>query len=357
MPPFDSAILRILDASLNRSTEGLRVVDDYVRFVLDDGFLTSQLKQLRHDLAASAAQLNVGERHAARDMAGDVGAAISTASERSRVDTWSVCRASCERVKQSLRSLEEYSKVSSSDLGAQLEQLRYRFYDFEAALGRTLNSRERLANVRLCVLIDGGESEEAFAELVGQLIDAGVGMIQLRDKKLSDRELLRRTRTIVERIRLEQLKSDSDGPICFAIVNDRADIASAANAHGVHLGQDDLSITAARKIIGPSRLIGYSTHSLEQAEQAVLEGANYLGAGPTFPSQTKSFDEFPGLYYLSEVAESITLPTFAIGGITTENVEQVVERGMSRIAVSGAVARASEPGKVVEKLNRLLTRE
>src|SRR5687768_16828791 len=107
MPP-DHAPLRILDASLNRATEGLRVVEDYVRFVLDDVHLTEQLKRLRHDLAAAGAALPLPDRHAVRDTQQDVGTAVTTPSEGRRADAWDVCVASFERVKQSLRSLEEF---------------------------------------------------------------------------------------------------------------------------------------------------------------------------------------------------------------------------------------------------------
>lgn len=345
MPAPDSSTIRLLDASLNRVTEGLRVVDDYVRFILDDAHLTRLAKQIRHDLVAAAKVIPREQRYASRNMAGDVGASITTESETTRQDATAVCQASCERTKQSLRSLEEYSKLFAGDLAAQFEQLRYRFYELEAALGRTLNSRERLRDVRLCVLINGCETEAAFCALVGQLIDAGVGMIQLRDKKLGDRELQQRAEMLVG------LTTDST---TLAIINDRADIAATAGADGVHLGQDDLSPIAARKIIGPDRLIGVSTHSIEQARRAVIDGANYLGAGPTFPSQTKSFDEFPGLEYLQQVATEIALPTFAIGGINTENAGQVIETGVERIAVCGAVTQSKDREAAIRKLLKVL---
>src|SRR3954467_7948404 len=96
-------IMRILDASLNRASEGLRVVEDYVRFVLDDPFLTGRAKAIRHDLTAAAVAISTLDRHAARDTQQDVGASISTNAEVSRCDTWDVCAASLKRVEQSLR--------------------------------------------------------------------------------------------------------------------------------------------------------------------------------------------------------------------------------------------------------------
>ena len=103
------------------------------------------------------------------------------------------------------------------------------------------------------------------------------------------------------------------------------------------LGQEDLSVKDARAIVGTRMLIGVSTHNIEQARAAVLDGANYLGAGPTFPSRTKAFDDFAGLEFLRAMAAEIRLPTFAIGGIDAENLPEVLAVGIERVAVGGAV--------------------
>jgi thiamine-phosphate pyrophosphorylase len=116
-----------------------------------------------------------------------------------------------------------------------------------------------------------------------------------------------------------------------------------SGADGVHVGQEELSVKDARAIVGPQALIGMSTHNIEQARRAVLDGANYIGVGPTFPSDTKKFDSFTGLDFVRAVAAEISLPAFAIGGITLENVQQVVEAGIRRVAVSGAVVNAVDP--------------
>jgi len=110
----------------------------------------------------------------------------------------------------------------------------------------------------------------------------------------------------------------------------------------------------ARAIVGPRTLIGVSTHSIEQARAAIAAGANYLGAGPTFPSATKPFDDFPGLEFLREIAADIRLPTFAIGGINHENLPQVLDTGIQRVAISSAVAAAHDPAEAARELLRLL---
>ncbi len=138
------------------------------------------------------------------------------------------------------------------------------------------------------------------------------------------------------------------------IINDRPDIAAVAGADGVHLGQDGMSVSDARRIVGPRALIGISTHSIEQARTAVLAGANYIGVGPTFPSSTKHFPEFPGVSLLEQVARETRLPAFAIGGINAQNIDQVVAAGFTRIAVGSAVTDAPDPRIAAAELRAML---
>ena len=170
----------------------MRVVEDYVRFVLDDSFLTRQTKSLRHELAAVAALIPALERHAARNTSGDVGTRISTEQEGRRGDAWDVCAASLKRTEQALRSLEEYGKLVDAEFAARCEAIRYQVYTLEKAIGVGRSSRERLEGTTLCVLVDGGDSAADFERRVGELVAAGVGMIQLREKHLDDRELVDR---------------------------------------------------------------------------------------------------------------------------------------------------------------------
>lgn len=340
-----SAVIRVLDASLNRATEGLRVVEDYARFVLDDAFLTSQAKSLRHDLTAAAEPILSSDRNAARDTQRDVGTTITTQKETRRLDSWDVCIASLKRSEQSLRSLEEFGKLVNADFAGQCESIRYRLYTLEKALDLGRTSHDRLDGVLLCVLLDGGTTTNDFDRLAGTLADARVGMIQLRDKRLLDRDFVDRARS---------LRQITRGTSTLCIINDRADIAAAVEADGVHVGQDDLGVKDVRAIVGTRMLVGVSTHNIEQARAAVLEGANYLGAGPTFASTTKSFDAFAGLDYLDEVAGEISLPTFAIGGISARNLADVLATGISRAAVGAAITDATEPACAAEELLSML---
>jgi thiamine-phosphate pyrophosphorylase len=139
------------------------------------------------------------------------------------------------------------------------------------------------------------------------------------------------------------------------IINDRPDIAVIVDADGVHLGQEDMTVKDARQIVGPRKLIGVSTHSIDQARAAVLDGASYIGVGPTFPSPTKAFDAHPGVQLLRHVAAEIRLPAFAIGGVSGDNVSEVAAAGFRRIAVSSALTEAADPSAAVAALHKALT--
>jgi thiamine-phosphate pyrophosphorylase len=341
VPVGDATLYRILDANRNRCLEGLRVVEEYVRFVWEDQHLVTLCKQLRHDLVGVLANVPACDLHMARDTLRDVGTAVTTATEYQREDLWSVVAANWNRVQQALRGLEEYAKVIAPQVAPQLEALRYRAYTVERTVTILSTSVERLASARLYVLVDGRSSMSEFRRLVEQIIRGGVDVLQLRDKTMPDRELLERARALREVTRRHGV---------LFIMNDRADLAAMAHADGVHLGQDDIPVRDARVVLGSHALVGVSTHSIEQARQAVVDGANYLGCGPTFPSVTKEFAQFPGVEFLRQVSREIRLPAFAIGGIGPANVEQVYAAGFSRVAVSHGVVNAADPAHELGRL-------
>jgi thiamine-phosphate pyrophosphorylase len=346
-PPERLAALRIVDANANRAAEGLRVVEEYCRFFLGDAALSKECKSLRHDLAELVGAIPPAMLAAARDTTGDVGTAISTEAEGERGSLRAVAIAGSKRVEQALRVIEEYAKSLHLPESAGFEQLRYRAYSLGRQWTLLENSRARLDGCRLYVLIDGRKSEDEFERLVASLVRGGVDMLQLRDKTLADRTLLARAK------RLRELVPAGNGPLI--IVNDRPDLALLAGADGVHVGQEELTVRDVRRVVGPEMLVGVSTHSLEQARQAVVDGASYIGCGPTFPSGTKSFDHYPGLDLLRAVAREVGLPAFAIGGITQSNLSDVLAAGFSRVAVSGSIAGAADAEKEARLMLRQLT--
>ncbi len=340
---------RILDAAANRCREGLRVVEDFVRFGLDDSFLSRSLKELRHQITATLKHLRQEKWVSSRDTTHDVGTTTTTQSEVFRGTPVDVVRASMKRTEEALRSLEEYSKLIDADLSGRLEQSRYRFYTIEKAIEANLNSRERLADRRLYLLVSADNCRYGIETTVRDTVAKGVDIVQLREKSLPDRQLI----DLAKHVRDWTYEHDA-----LFIINDRPDIAIASGADGVHLGQDDLAIHEARKIAGSRMLIGMSTHNIDQAKEAIFAGADYLGVGPTFPSKTKAFNEFTGLDFVQEVAESTSLPWFAIGGIDLSNLGQVIEAGATRIAVSSTLCSAADPrGLTTELADRLATKQ
>jgi thiamine-phosphate pyrophosphorylase len=131
-------------------------------------------------------------------------------------------------------------------------------------------------------------------------------------------------------------------------------VARLCDADGVHVGQDDATVKDARRIVGPHALVGVSTHTLEQVRVAVLDGADYIGIGPTFPSKTKAFDDFPGLAFVQAACAETALPAFALGGISAQNAAQVVAAGARRVAVSAAVCGAADPEQAARLLRAAL---
>jgi thiamine-phosphate pyrophosphorylase len=137
-------------------------------------------------------------------------------------------------------------------------------------------------------------------------------------------------------------------------MNDRPDLALLSDADGVHVGQEELSVHEARRIVGPQRLVGVSTHNIEQARQAVIDGADYIGVGPVFASKTKDFSSLAGLEFVRQVAGEIKLPWFAIGGIDEDNIERLIAAGATHVAVSSAICGSQQPGDVTANLRARL---
>lgn len=182
------------------------------------------------------------------------------------------------------------------------------------------------------------------AELLARLraaLDGGVDVLQLRCKEMEALPCLR----LAERVL--GLAREAGVPL---IVNDRADIALAAGADGVHLGQDDLPMTWARRIM-PDAIVGRSSHEPAQAERAIADGADYFAVGPVWRTPTKPGRPAAGLSYVRDVAaRGGAIPWFAIGGITPENVDQVLDAGASRVAVVRAVLDAPDPAAAAHEL-------
>ena len=312
---MDKAVSRIIDANLNRTREALRVMEDYARFALNDRQLSGEIKEARQKLRQAIETLGPAELLSARNTPGDVGTELSSAGEMQRTNSTDVVTAACKRVVESLRVMEEYSKTIHVHTAKQLEQLRYKCYDWEVQLISRGQARKKLNQMRLYVIITSELCRKDPLEVVRDVLKGGADCLQLREKQLPSSQYMDLAEQIA-RLCHEQDK--------LFIVNDRPDIAIAAGADGVHLGQEDLPVNAARKVMSSGMIVGVSTHNIEQARKAVADGADYMSVGPIFATGTKLSAEPVGTEYVRQVATEIDLPQVAIGGISLDNVAEVI---------------------------------
>jgi thiamine-phosphate pyrophosphorylase len=204
-----------------------------------------------------------------------------------------------------------------------------------------MRRRERLARARLYVVTGGRQDRGDLKEFLDAILDAGVDLIQLREKEAEAGDLLRWA---------EVFREAADRHGALFVVNDRPDVALVAGADGVHVGQNDLPPRVARQILGDDPLVGVSTHAPAEWDAAPAE-ADYLCAGPIWATPTKAGRPATGLGYVRHAAESgERRPWFAIGGIDRTNVASVVEAGASRIVVVRAVTEAVDPSEAVQTL-------
>jgi len=174
-----------------------------------------------------------------------------------------------------------------------------------------------------------------------QIIEGGADIIQIRAKELSTKELIEKAEPVRELARQHDV---------LFIVNDRPDVAVALDADGVHLGQEDMPINLARQTLGIDRIIGVSTHNIEQAKQAEAEGADYIDAGPVFFTPAKKDTPPTGVGFVESVKKSIRLPFVAIGGINKDNIAQLSNIGVKRIAVIRAILEAEDVTQATRQL-------
>jgi thiamine-phosphate pyrophosphorylase len=204
----------------------------------------------------------------------------------------------------------------------------------------------RLVMPRLYVILDAGLIRGSVQEIAGQLIGAGVRMLQYRAKNACAQEMLETATSLAEIARTR-------GADFF--VNDRPDVAYLAGANGVHVGQDDLSVEQARAVMGQGRWVGVSTHNLQQFEEAAASSADYIAIGPIFETATKmSPDPVVGTELIRRVRPLTTKSIVAIGGIRLNKAADVIEAGADSVAVISDILSARDPAEQARQLMRRL---
>ena len=215
--------------------------------------------------------------------------------------------------------------------------------------------RSRLEQARLYLCTDARREHGDLAEFVDSVLAGGVDVIQLRDKGSPGEQRFGALDAGRELAALEILAEAAKRHGALVAVNDRADIARAAGADVLHLGQDDLPVEVARDILGPDTIIGRSTHEVGEAARALMEDVDYFCVGPCWPTPTKPGRPAPGLDLVRAVASmNSDKPWFAVGGIEEQRLDEVLEAGARRIVVVRAITRAADPGAAAQRLRAAL---
>ncbi|KOP24243.1 thiamine-phosphate pyrophosphorylase [Hapalosiphon sp. MRB220] len=333
-------ICRILDANLDRAREGLRIIEEWCRFGLNNTQLTGECKRMRQELAS----WHTADLRAARDTLGDPGTELTHPQEEQRASIKSLLQANFCRVEEAMRVLEEYGKLYHPNMGKAFKQMRYRVYTLESNL---MGYQRHQLLVRSHLYLVTSPSDKIL-DTVEAALKGGLTLVQYRDKKVDDAARLQQAQ------KLRQLCHTYNA---IFIINDRVDIALAVDADGVHLGQQDMPIAMARQLLGPHRLIGRSTTNSEEMQRAVKEGADYIGVGPVYETPTKEGKPAAGLEYVRYVAKNCSIPWFAIGGIDPNNINDVIDAGAKRVAVVRGIMQAEQPTLVTQyflsQLNRI----
>lgn len=342
----EAAIARLIDANLDRGREGLRVIEDWCRFALDRPDLVVRCKDLRQRLGRCHQERYKLARHAASDPATGLG----HPAQLERRSGAAVVAANAGRVQEALRVLEEFGRIEDPALAAEAAACRYALYDLEVELLQSDRSGAgRRALLRRCSLYLVTPPLPELEQVVAAALGAGVRLVQYRAKAdlpdLDDRQRLEQARAL-------RRLCHSHGALF--LVNDRPDLAMAVEADGVHLGQGDMPPALARRLLGPDRLIGLSTHQPDQLQQAVADGCDYIGVGPVNATPTKPGRQAVGLDYVAVAAATCPIPFFAIGGIDATTLPAVRAAGARRVAVVRAITAAADPAAASAELLALL---
>lgn len=321
--------VRVLDANINRAAEGMRVLEDIARFMLENQKLCEQIKNCRHNLREQAPSVF------SRNTLCDVGTHLSTNQENTRESVCDIALAASNRCAEALRVVEEFLKLDNTP--NLIESIRYKMYDLSAEVIRSLGSTKK-QQWKLCFVLTEGNCILPWEKTLIEVLQSGCDCVQVREKHKS-------TKALVEHV--IDVKKITDIHNVPTIINDRVDVALATSATGVHLGKSDMSVKHARTIMGSQYIIGSTVHNAPEASEAIAMGADYIGVGAMFDSPTKPGVEIGGTKLLKEV---VGYNHLAIGGITTENVNELYNIGCKGIAVSSALAKSQTPGETAETL-------
>jgi len=311
-----------VDVNINRLDESLKFLEDVVRFSIKNRELLNYVRAARKEFLSIKKRLPLIDIIISRESQQDLGrpARFDAVTKKSPEE---LILANLMRAKESSRILEEISKSDGLNISQQIKELRFKIYDIEKKLASCLKKE---FDPKIYAIIDEKYlGTYKLEEMISILKDNGATMIQLRIKSLTDYEFYRYATKIKKLLSKSQVKF---------IVNNRLDVARAANADGVHLGQHDMPIRSARTILGEAGIIAASAHNLKEALTAQTNGADYLGVGSIFQTQTKPEAKISKIETLKAICKGVSIPIIGIGGITDKNFLQVLNAGASGVALS-----------------------
>jgi len=333
---------RLIDANINRVSEGIRVLEDVVRFIYNKKEYSKLLREKRHYLRKLF--INFDEKFLnARDTPNDVGVTITQNSSLDKKSSEKqLIIGNFKRIQEGLRSIEESVKVIDEfALSKEIENFRYSFYTLEKEITNLIKNPIPLGIYGITA--ENFSKGKTNYQVVEEMIKSGIKIIQYREKNKTLKEKLVEAKTLAELCKKNGV---------LFIVNDHVDIALIVDADGVHVGQDDMPVKDIRKILGPKKIIGLSTHCIKDAENALLQDINYIGVGPIFPTTTKDRAAV-GLEYMEYVEKNIDLPYIAIGGIKESNLHEIVKRGATRVSLVSEIVGAEN---IIVKVSELKKR-
>jgi len=335
---MDRNIARLVDANVNRVSEGLRVVEDVCRYYANDSQLQQALKTLRHRFMQAVPCDN---HIMARNAAEDVGFAAQGDLKSYRRDLASLCRANMKRAQEGLRVLEEVFRLATDDRTQKIKTIRYAVYDIERDLMARV-ARKRLRRGLYLIMTD---PPMGYTQLAESAVQAKIPAVQLRCKQGSTRERLALAR---------QIRKITAGSETLFIVNDSVDITLLAEADGLHVGQEDIPPGDARELIGHRCILGFSTHNLAEVEKAQREPVDYIGFGPIYATISKGKTEpITGTGVLQEAIRQSNHPVVAVGGINAERLRDVAACLPHNAAIISMIADADDPYGEMKKQNAL----
>jgi len=337
---------RLLDANINRSAEGLCLLEDIARFRFDNHKISSDIRRLRHkvrDLFKGREKEFLSSRDSFHDMGVTTSLKETTDIRKDLKDT---VLSNFKRVQEAFRSMEEILKAKGEyPAGKKIEALRFLVYSLEPEFF-SLFFRQ-LPHGIYSILGEKLSLGRNNVDVAKQMVGAGIDILQYREK-LKDKSL----KEIYHEC--HDIRKITEGAGIPFIINDYADIALMVGADGIHRGQDDLPVKALRKI-APHMIIGCSTHSPEQAKKAIEDGADYIGVGPLFTTRTKEdVCDAVGLEYLKHVVKTHDIPFVAIGGIKRHNLRDVLSSGAKTVCLVTEIIGAENIEKSIKEIRNIL---